>query len=169
MSEVPAVLYIKVPEPYSREGTGFDINMGAESVTVMGVMKDRGKDAGLKESIAAWRKHSRGVGDALLNITEGVDKDEDRPPTPLQSFPTIRYTADGRSEIAANEKELKDLEKRGFSKPFPKIQVAVLPPEVEKKALMDANDQLRGQLAQQALLMQQMMERLDAMERAKAS
>lgn len=140
------------------------------AVSVAGMVTDG--MGGLRESQAAFRKHHKEVGDALLNIsgldtpTGGpVDKDEARQPYIRQEWPKMIYHADGRELIVHDDTERQDHFKRGFrNDPYIKPKVAVNDPATEKKALMDTNTQLQAQLTQQNELILRMAERLEALE-----
>ena len=133
-------------------------------VTVLGVQKEMG---GLKESMAAWRRNNVEVSNALLNITEGKDKDEVRQSYVFQPYPTALYRPD-KMEFANSSQEKANLIQRGFRpEPYPKPQIEVLDPAVEKKALQDKNNELQGQIIRQQDALSKMMERLEALEKAK--
>lgn len=135
----------------------------SNNVSVMGVQKDTGDP--LKASLAAFRKHHSGVSDALLNITEGLDPDDPRAAVQFQPWPTMLYHADGRFEPAADKSELGELQKRGFRRePYPKPQVQVLDPATEKKALLQQNQQLQGQITSQSDIIEKLAARLEALE-----
>ena len=133
-------------------------------VTVVGMQKEMG---GLKESMAAWRRNTVEVSDALLNITEGKDKDDARQPYAFQGYPTALYRPD-KMEFANSSQEKAELIRRGFRpEPYPKPQIEVLDPAIEKKALRDKNDELQGQIIRQQDALSKMMERLEALEKSK--
>ncbi len=158
-----AVLINRVPAPYSRNKERNDDPMGAQaSVLVSGRTKEPG---GLKESIAKFSKHQAEVGAALLNISgiglpaddhltypEGRDENDPRPAydpkDPKNRWPCMVYHAE-KGELTVNgPKELKEAYAKDYrDDPYPKPQIEVLAPEIEKKRLKDENDQLRGQMA----------------------
>lgn len=170
MNEAQAVLVSRVPEPFSREGRGYDVMSGA--VHVMGV-PNQGM-GGLKETLKRFTDHHHETGEVLCAIS-GVgmpggipgDKDDPRPAYQFQPWPTMVYHADGRFEPARNKEELAAWITKGFRRePYPKIQIEVLDPATEKKALKDENNQLRAQMARQADLMEKMIKRMEAYEQA---
>jgi|SRR5579862_1576815 len=130
---------------------------------------------GLKESLTTFRKHHQQVGDALLNISgigtatgEPVDKDEERPKYEFQPYPRHVYHADRREQIVANEAEFKLAVKAGFrADPYPRPQVAVGDPQQEKKELLDRNRALQGEVSKQQELIEQLADRLAALEAKK--
>ena len=141
------------------------------NVTVAGLMTNEGM-GGLKESIAKFRKHHQEVGDALLNISGvgtgpggAVDKDEARPVYQRQEFPKMIYHAEKGEHIVFDAAELAEHLDAGWRRePYPKAKVAVLDPASEKKALMDTNSQLQGQITLQNDLLAKMAARLEALE-----
>ncbi len=168
-----AVLVSKIPEPYSRnsrhhEGPGKAEDMSA-NISVIGVQEGMG---GLKESISKFRKHHGEVGDALMNISglgtvtgDPVDKDEPRPAYHHAEWPMMIYHADGRERVVQDHREYEEWRGKGFrDDPYPKPQVAVLDPATEKKALMETNRQLQGQVTTQQDLIDRLSARLDAVE-----
>lgn len=123
-----------------------------DTVSVMG-QADRPM-GGLTESLAKFRKHHAEVGDALLNLSgigtaagQPVDKDEPRPDYVHREYPKLIYHADGREQMAADDKELKAAQKAGFrAEPYPKVQIALGDPKAEKKALEEKIAQLEGMI-----------------------
>lgn len=129
----------------------------------MGVPREMG---GLQESVVAFRKHHKEVGDALLNVTEGKDKDEDRPAYVRQPFPKMIYHPEKGELIVENDADLKLALKGGYRlEPYPKPQVALEDPKVEKLALEAKLKQKDGEIASLADLVQRLSSRLDALEK----
>lgn len=78
----------------------------------------------------------------------------------------------GRERVeteAANKKELEAVLKQGYRRePYPKPQVALLDPAVEKAALLERNKMLEGMIVQQNDLMLKLSARLEAIEKGQA-
>lgn len=183
-----AVIASKVPESYSRNPKRLELGeehfMSGANVTVAGLMTNDGM-GGLKESVAKFRAHHKEVGDALLNISgidtltgEPTDKDEPRPAYQRQEFPKMVYHAE-KGELIVEDVDdvggkmgLRSALKAGYRRePYPKPIVVVNDPATEKKALMDHNQQLQGQITsqndvieRQNKLMESMAVRLSALE-----
>ena len=139
------------------------------NVQVMGIPRDM---PGLKGSLATFTKHHIEVGDALLNIAgvgtkdgKMADVEEPRPRYVHQDFPKMLYHADGREEIVDGPDAMKEIEAKGFrTLPYPKPQVAIEDPKVEKQRLIDDAAKARADLAKSTEIMQAMMARLEALE-----
>lgn len=124
----------------------------AANVSVSGMPREMG---GLKESVVAFRKHHKEVGDALLNISgvdtatgQPTDKDEPRMPYVHQDWPRMVYHADGREEICVTERDFNALKPKGFrEQPYPKVQVAMADPKTEKVELQKKLAEKEGQIA----------------------
>ena len=163
-----AVVYSPVPEPYSRNGEHLEFGEDMANVTVMGGVHTEG---GLKEAQAVQRRHNAEVADALLNISgvgtangQPVHKDDIRKPYVHQDFPMMLYK-ETEEKVVLHEAEKKQALAEGWRvEPFPKVQIAVLDPAMEKKNLLDTNNQLQAQLVRQQELMEKMAARLESLE-----
>lgn len=153
-----AVLINRVPAPYSRNRERNDDPMSAQ-VIVSGRSREAG---GLKESLARFTQHQKVCSDAVLNISDigipdndpqfpnGRDENDPRPEydSAKNQWPRMIYHAQHGELIVHSEAELKEAKRQQYrDEPFPKPQIEVLSPEIEKKKLKDENDQLRGQMA----------------------
>lgn len=166
-----AVIVSSVPAPYSRneQHKEFGDDMAAE-IAVIGMDAEIG---GLDESVAAFAKHHREVGDALLNISgigtatgDVVKKDVPRPAYRHEAWPKMVYHPDGRERIVANPGELKAaIEDRFRETPYPKAQVAVGDPAAEKKALLERNQELEGKLTVQNEMLTELLTWKKSMEK----
>ena len=142
------------------------------NVHVAGLMTRR--EGGLKESLAEFRKHHQGTGDALLNISgvgtiDGLpcDKEDPRPVYNPKDhpFPSMVYHAEKGELVVNNHEELKDALNRGWRKePLIRAQVALEDPRTEKLALQKELKEKDGQIAILTDTMTKMMDRLEAME-----
>lgn len=136
--------------------------MSAANVQVLGVDRPVGL---LKESLTAFRKHHEEVANALLNVTEGADKDDPRPAYQHRDWPKMIYHSDGREQLVTNDRELESFTLRGFrSASFPKVQVAIGDPAAEKKVLLDEIRERDGKLAVQNEMLMKALARLEALE-----
>lgn len=159
---MPAVIHHGIPGAYSRNPDHLEIgeDLNDMSVTVMGGITTEG---GLKEALAVQRRHNAQVAEALLNIsgvgtvTGGpVHKDDARKPYVHQEYPKMLYKPT-EEKVVLHEQEMKDSIVDGWrAQPYPKVQIAVLDPATEKKALLDTNNQLQAQMIR-------MQEQMDAM------
>ena len=133
----------------------------AGEVTVMG---DQPNVGDIDESLAVFRKHHQNVADVLLNLSEGKRKDDSRPSYEFQAWPKMVYHADGGHAIVNDEKEMRELEKKGYRKePFLKAQVAELTPHEQSVALKAQNKALMEQVNSQADLIRKMNEKLEVL------
>jgi len=141
----------------------------AANVSVSGMPRTMG---GLRESQVAFHKHHKDVGDALLNIsgvgtvTGGpVDKDEPRMPYVPQEYPKMVFHPEHGELIVQDEKELEEaLRQRYRMEPYPKPQIALEDPKVEKKQLQDKLKQQEGVINQQNDLLMKLTARMEALE-----
>lgn len=168
------VIHSRVPEPYSRNPDR--IEFGEEdmaNVQVTGLPREM---PGLKGSLTTFRKHNTEVGDALLNLagvgtaTGGIaDIEDPRPEYQHQSWPAMGYHPDGREAVAETSEEAKDLEAKGFRmrQPFPKPQVAVEDPKVEKARILQEAADARALNSKLLETINQMNERLAQLEAEK--
>jgi len=131
---------------------------------------------GLKESQNAFKKHHIEVGNALLNISgvgtadgEPKDKDDPRPAYIPQQFPKMIFHAEKGELVVEHQEELDLHLKRGYRlEPYPKPQVAIEDPKVEKAALQAQLKKKDGEIASLADTLQRAIARLDALELSKA-
>ena len=143
----------------------------AANVSVSGMPRTMG---GLRESQTAFRKHHIEVGDALLNISgvgtvtgEPVDKDEPRMPYVPQQFPKMIFHPEHGELVVNDQAELDEaLRQRYRLEPYPKPQVAIEDPKVEKKQLQDKLKHQDGVINQQNDLLAKLTARLEALEQA---
>lgn len=132
------------------------------NIQVMGVTRAMG---GLKESQNEFRKHNGDVAVALLNVAEGMDKEDPRPMYIHQEFPFRLYHADGREADATDQEHKEFLLTKGYRvKPFPKAQVALEDPKTEKLILEKQLKEKDGQIASLGDLQRLMQDRLEALE-----
>lgn len=131
-------------------------------VTVMGGVTAEG---GLKEAIAVQRRHNALVADSLLNISgvgtvtgAPVHKDDPRPVYVHQEYPKMLYKPTDEKVVLHEQEELDAVSAGWREKPYPKVQIAVLDPATEKKALLDTNNQLQAQM----IRMQEQMDKMTA-------
>lgn len=139
------VIVSKVPAPYSRNPERLEFEM-TSGVTVTGIQKEMG---GLKESQIQFRKHQAEVGDALLNVAEGRDKDDPRPAYKHQEFPKMIYHPEKGTVIVKDEIELDEyLRADGWRlEPYLKPQVALEDPKTEKLLLQKQLREKDGEIA----------------------
>lgn len=127
--------------------------MSAEHVSVLGGVNDG--MGGLEESQAVFKKHSREVGDALLNLSgigtvtgEPAKKDADRMPYIHQDFPAMIYHPEKGEEIVNTKAELDQMLKMGWrEEPYIKPQVALEDPKTEKLMLQKQLKEKDGEIA----------------------
>ena len=175
------VLISEVPVEYSRNpehaGIGEDYR-DMPNVMVMGLQEDN--EHGLEESLAEFRKHHQDVGDKLLNISQVGAKpgaplklNDPRPALVHTDWPWMLYKpGEDEPRVVHTPAEMQEARLAGWrDEPVVKPQVAVLDPQTEKKMLLDANKAQQAQItlqsemiAKQNDLMQQMTNRLDALE-----
>lgn len=149
-----SVLVSSVPEPYSRNPERND-NVSAEHVQVLGGVNDG--MGGLEESRAVFKKHSREVGDALLNLSgigtmtgEPAKKDDERPGYDPRGneFPAMIYHPEKGEEIVNTRAELDQMLKMGWrEEPYIKPQVALEDPKTEKLMLQKQLKEKDGEIA----------------------
>lgn len=141
-----------------------------------------GKERGLKESLAAFRKHHTEVGDALRNVSgiatvateDGrlvngapIDPEDPRPAyNPAKHpFPRMIYHAEKGSKIVSTDAEYKEAIKGGWrNEQFLKPQVAVFDPATEKKQMQATLAQKDGQINALNDTLQKALARLEALE-----
>ncbi len=137
------------------------------NVSVMGGVV---QEYGLKTAQKVQLTHNKEVAEALLNISgvgtpdgKPVHQDDPRMPYVHAAFPMMLYKPDPGEKgekIVMNEIEFAVAKQDGWrEEPYPKVQIAVLSPEQEKKNLLDTNNQLQAQMVQ----MQEQMNRMAAM------
>lgn len=138
------VIISPVPAPYSRNEERID---DMAEVVVAGLM---GRPmGGTKESVAAFHKHHADLSRQLLNVSQGLDKDDPAPVYVKQEFPMMVYNPSGNLIVNSRE-ELQDAESRGYrQKPYPKPQVAMNDPKTEKVEALRREKELQGQLTAQ--------------------
>ncbi len=140
------------------------------SVAVMGGVAT---EFGLKTAQTVQRKHNQDVAEKLLNIsgigTQGgqpVHMDDPRPAYAHQQFPKMLYKPDPGEKgekIVLTQTEMAVAIQDGWrEEPYPRVQIAVLDPASEKKALLDTNNQLQSQLIKMQEQMNQMAEQMAA-------
>lgn len=138
---------------------------GSMSVLTTGLPKDMG---GHKKSQAEFALHNKRVGDALMNLEEGRDEDDPRPAYVYQPYPKMLFHHEKGEIIVANKDEQKIKESEGWrTTPYEKPRVVVLDPAIEKKALMDENRELKGQIVHQTDLLSRLEARLESLEKKK--
>lgn len=128
---------------------------------------------GTKEAQVKFRKHHVEVGDALLNLAEGVDQDEPRPAYVKQEFPMMVYHAEKGELIVSGQEDhvdgrlgLKSALKAGYRRqPYPKVAVAVLDPATEKLELLAKLKTKDGEIATLTDLVLKMNARLEKLEK----
>jgi len=128
---------------------------------------------GLAQALPEFRSHHKRVGDALLNISgigtaDGapVEVETERPAydpkDPRNQWPRMIYHADGREQIVMDAKELKEFQDKGFRKePYPKVQIALEDPKVEKQRLQQQLAEKDGQIAMLTERFNQLEQRLN--------
>lgn len=152
-----SVQYSPVPRPYSRNREHLEIGeyMSASIQVIGGVQNNEG---GFKQSMKAFRSHHKDQGDQLLNIADGLDKDDPRAAYVHQQFPKMLYKPTDEKVVLHEQEELDAVSAGWREKPYPKVQIAVLDPATEKKALLDTNNQLQAQM----IRMQEQMDKMAA-------
>ena len=176
------VLISEVPVEYSRNPEHAEVGedyRDMPNVMVMGLQEDN--EHGLDESLAEFRKHHADVGDKLLNISQvgrrpdgpPLKLNDARPATPHSDWPWMLYKpGEDEPRTVRNAAEMAEARMAGWrDEPVVKPQVAVLDAQTEKKMLLDANKAQQAQITLQSemiekqnALMQQMTNRLDALE-----
>ena len=177
-----SVLISEVPVEYERNPEHAEVGedyRDMPNVMVMGLQEDN--EHGLDESLAEFRKHHADVGDKLLNISQ-VGRRTDGPPLKLNDprpalvhtdWPWMLYKpGEDEPRVVHTPAEMQEARLAGWrDEPVIKPQVAVLDPQTEKKMLLDANKAQQAQItlqsemiSKQNELMQQMTNRLDALE-----
>jgi hypothetical protein len=175
MKKKGPVLHSRVPAPYSRNPHHFEFGEELEmaNVQVFGVP---GREMpGLKGALATFRKSEQERGDALLNIAgvgtvdgQMADVEDPRPPYVYQPWPKLMYHADGREQQVDNQAEAEEAGAKGFRHmPYPKPQVAIEDPRVEKARLIQDAADARALNAQLLERLTQVTERLAALEATK--
>ena len=164
MKQQAGVLIHRVPPPNSRQATGdYDFMIGLQ--VSGGVPKDM---PGQKRALKEFVQHNARVGDALMNLEDGLDEDDPRPAIGYVPFPKMIFHAKDGEKIVNTPEELKTAKAEGWrEQPYEKPRVVVLDPAVEKAALIKENQELK---ASQTILtdqMSQLMNRLDAIEKKK--
>lgn len=177
-----SVLISDVPVEYSRNPEHAEVGedyRDMPSVMVMGIQEDNVH--GLDESLAEFRKHHADVGDKLLNISQvgrrpdgpPLKLNDPRPPLVHTDWPYMLYKpGEDEPRTVHNAAEMQEARLAGWrDEPVIKPQVAVLDAATEKKMLLDANKAQQAQITLQSemierqnALMQQMTNRLDALE-----
>ena len=136
---------------------------GNVGVSVMGMVKDM---PGQKKALNEFVSHNKRVGDALMNLEDGMDEDDPRPAIGYVPYPKMLFHATHGEIIVANKEEQKAREGEGYrTTPYEKPRVVVLDPAVEKKALVDENRELKGQITMLTDLMSKMEQRLDSIDK----
>lgn len=138
------VIISPVPAPYSRNEEHLD-DMAELVVAGMGV-----KVGGTKESVAAFHKHHADLSRQLLNVAEGIDKDDPRPVQPKQDFPMMIYSPRGSMIVNSPEERDQKISEGYRMQPYPKPQVLINDPKTEKLEVQRKNAELQGQLTAQA-------------------
>lgn len=148
-----SVQHSPVPRAYSRNREHFEFGEDMSVQVFGGIQKGEG---GFKESMKAFRTHHKEQGDQLLNIADGIDKDDARPAYIHKQFPKMLYKPTDE-KVVMHEQEMKDAIETGWrEEPYPRVQIAVLDPATEKRALIDRN----GQMEAQIVLMQEQINKL---------
>lgn len=137
------VIISPVPAPYSRNEEHLD-DMAELVVAGMGA-----KVGGTKESVAAFRKHHEDLSRQLLNVAEGLDKDDPRPILAPQEYPMMIYSPRGSVVVKSAQERDKYFEQGYRMQPYPKPQVLINDPKTEKLEMQRENKELRGQLTSQ--------------------
>ncbi len=145
--------------------------MAGANVTVSGMPREMG---GLKESVTAFRKHWKDVGDALLNVSgidtatgQPTDKDEPRMAYEYQPFPKMVFHAEHGELTVENQTELDEaLTQKYRLEPYVKPQVHMGDPKAEKVALQKELKEKDGQITALGDALQKALSRLDALEAA---
>ena len=142
---------------------------------------------GFEDAIAAHVASHEQNSNALLNLGEGKKTTDPRPPYnpdhPDNAWPLmLHHAAKGELTVGTSLKGVTDPAERkrihaentaavdaaikqGYRyEPYPKLQIQVLDPVVEKAALMQKNKDLEGQLRAQADVTNKLMARLEALE-----
>ncbi len=171
-----AVLISRVPKEYSRNPEKLQIheeftNMSG-AVQVQG-LPGKATGGGTKEAQVKFRKHHIEVGDALLNLAEGIDQDEPRPQYVKQEFPMMVYhpekgelIVEGMEDLPGGQLGLKSALKAGYRRqPFQKVAVAVLDPATEKLELLAKLRQKDGEIATLTDLVLKINTRLEKLEK----
>jgi hypothetical protein len=176
------VLISEVPAEYSRNPEHAEVGedyRDMPNVMVMGLQEDN--EHGLDESLAEFRKHHRDVGDKLLNISQvgrlaggpPLKLNDPRPALAHSDWPWMMYKpGEDEPRVVRTPAEMQEARLSGWrDEPVVKPQVAVLDAQTEKKMLLDANKAQQAQITLQSemiekqnALMQQMTNRLDALE-----
>lgn len=166
-----ALIVRSVPEEFTRKGTGFNILMPTDSIVVMGRMKEAGE---LPAALNKFRTYNKEVSDAVLNLMEGRDENDPREIEERHYWPTMVYRADNKYKAVGNrnwskeqnEAALKEAFADGYRKePYVVPQVAVADPQIEKRAIMDQNAELRTTITKMADAQQKLLDRLTALEK----
>lgn len=138
--EAPSIIVSPVPEPFSRQGRGFDFIMGAE--TIVGIGLQPGAE-GLTEAHGEWRRHHIDASEKLMNLSgigtpdgKPVNKDAPRTPYVKQDFPTM-VRKPGIEKVVKDKAELqRHLDSGWRQQPYPpKPQIEVLDAAAEKNIL----------------------------------
>lgn len=120
-------------------------------VEVLGVPSEGN---GYGDTMDAFRDSHKQNSRILVNLAMGRKKNAETPPyDPAHAsnkFPAMVYHAARGEKIVESEHELNVALKDGYRKePYAKPQIAVLDPASEKKALLDRNQELQGQIVAQ--------------------
>ena len=136
-------------------------------IQVFGGMQQAG---GFKQAMKEHRMHHQKQGDELIQVSNGLDHNEPRAAYEFQPFPEMLYKPDPGEKgqkVVMNETEKAIALQDGWRvESYPVVQVAVLDPASEKKALIEHNNQMAAQLVQQNELMQKMAARIEAIEKS---
>ena len=140
-------------------------------ISVAGLMTGR-KVGGLKQSMKEFREHHAKTADALLNVSgvgtvtgEPVDEEDARMEYVHEAWPSMVYHAAKGEAVAFNRKELDELLRSGYrDTPYPKPQIAIYDPHVEKQKLVDSLQKKDGEIAQLNDVLQKALARLDSLE-----
>lgn len=137
--EAPSIIVSPVPEPFSRQGRGFDFIMGAE--TIVGIGLQPGAE-GLTEAHGEWRRHHIDASEKLMNLSgigtpdgKPVNKDAPRTPYVKQDFPTMVRKPDAEKVVNNQEELQRHLDAGWRREPYIKPQVEVLDAAAEKNIL----------------------------------
>ncbi len=147
-----------VPGAYSRnpDQIEFGDDMG---ISVFGGMQQAG---GLKQALKEHREHHKKQADELLQLTDGLDHNEPRAAYVHLGFPKMLYKPDpgekGEKVVLTAAEMAVAVENGWREEPYPRVQIAVLDPATEKKALVDQNNQMAAQIVMQNESMLKMQE-----------
>lgn len=142
-----------------------------DTVNASGLMIENGA-GGLEESLDTFKKHHSDVADKLLNMSgigtstgEPVKMTAPRPAYVHQAWPTMRFHHTKGEAVAFNQQELDELYRSGYrDEPYPKPQIAIHDPKIEKQQLQDDLKRKDGELAQLSDVLQRALARLEALE-----